>query len=244
MGMPTCVLSEDDVVIIWESAEDVNELADAFSVSLETILKIKSSLLYSHITKDLINGGHNQVKGSPPKLTHEQAVEIITTDTPIGVLAKKFNVSRSAIYAVRSGETWKHLMYLPRKKSKQLRVCPTGRIEDSWVRFTDEQVLEIIEQFPTMSNAELAKKYQVSAATISAIRCGKNYRHLTNGQAFPRSSRPLNSYNKKTKLTEEQVREIKDTDESVSNKELGIKYNVLPSTIWKIRQGINWSYLK
>lgn len=243
MGFPACILSKDDIITIWESTESVNELAQTFGISLETLIRIKDGSLYRNITKDLISG-FQTVRGAPPKLTQSQAISIINSDLPISVLARKFNVKRGVITDLRNGKTWKQLSYLPRKKSKHLRTSPTRKVEDTWVRFTDLQVLEIISQFPIKSNRDLAKIYNVSAATISAIRSGRHYKHLTGGVQQLRCVKSKKECHPATKLTEEQVREIKNMDSSINNGVLGRRYGVLSSTIWKIRHGVSWKDVK
>lgn len=46
-------------------------------------------------------------------------------------------------------------------------------------KLSEKQAKEILTS--TLSNVELAKKFKVSFRTISAIRCGKSWKHLHNG---------------------------------------------------------------
>ena len=59
----------------------------------------------------------------------------------------------------------------------KLKVMPNGE-NCHWSKLTKEEALKIKYHHVLMTNLELAKKYNVSRTTISAIRNNKNWKHI------------------------------------------------------------------
>lgn len=189
MGLPAHTLTEEDVIVIWTTMQSEQELADIYGISVQMVHKIKTGELYRHITKDVVGGGYyvNHNRGQfIPKLTEQQVLEIYNSDKSITEFSIKFNVSPSVIYDVRRGKTWRHLLYLRKKPHRQLRSKKIKGSKNPY-RLTEQDVNHIMTLLPIMRNRDIAKMYQVHPSTISSIRHGKNWKHITQGQKFPKS---------------------------------------------------------
>lgn len=189
MGLPAHTLTEEDVIVIWTTMQSEQELADIYGISIQMVHKIKTGELYRHITKDVISGGYHVSPNRgrfTPKLTEQQVLEIYNSDKSITEFSREFNVSPSVIYDVRRGKTWRHLLYLRKKPHRQLRSRKIKGGKNPY-RLTEQDVRHIMTLLPTMRNRDIAKIYQVCPSTISSIRHGKNWKHITQNQKFPRS---------------------------------------------------------
>lgn len=194
MGLPAHTLTEEDVIVIWTTLQAEKELAEIFGVSVEMIHKIKTGELFRQITKHIIGGhyDHTPNKGRfKAKLTEEQVLQVLRSEKSTSELAKEFNVSFAVIYDIRRGKTWRHLSYLNPTPHRQLRstIIKGGT---NIYRLVESDVHKIIQMLPTMSNKAIAQQYQVNPSTISAIRNGKNWKHITGGKKFPKVKEDLN----------------------------------------------------
>lgn len=97
-----------------------------------------------------------------------------------------------------------------------------------------EQVKEILRKYSDPSNTtrSLAKEYGVSQSAISTIVNSKNWGHIQNDIAGLSASR------RKTKLTETDVRLIRNSD--LTDEELSSKYGITAAAIKRVRNRSQW----
>lgn len=105
------------------------------------------------------------------KLTNEQVRYVRNNPEKLsgGELAKKFNVTPSAITLIQLGKTYKNVGGTVRKKIKlQGEECPQTKL-------TNEQVLYIRLNPLDLTLVQLAEKFNVSDTAIGGIQLGKTY---------------------------------------------------------------------
>lgn len=241
MGLPAKIdLTECDIVTIWESNIPDKQLARTFQVPETVVTLIKDGKLYSKITKDLVKSNPvNLPCFNHRRLTEEQAIYIIkSTETP-KTLSAKLNISTNAIRDIRKGRTWKHLCWIPRAQvsKKLLKEENNGN-----AKLTKEKVLEIISLFPTHSNQTLGKMYGVYPSAISAIRKGQSWRSITGGVKQERSSILKGRKHPNAKVTEELVREIRNS--TLSNGEWAKRTGLKRCSVWSIRHRLCWEHVE
>lgn len=100
-------------------------------------------------------------KSGKSKLTESQVLLILSSSKSSEELAKQFSVVSATISDVINNKTWKHIVRKPRNKKNKL---------------TEDQVKFIRTSLET--GLELAKRFEVAQETISAVRCGKTWKHL------------------------------------------------------------------
>lgn len=104
----------------------------------------------------------------------------------------------------------------------------TGRGETHFkAKLNDKQVLEIFES--NENNSVLADKFSVSKDTISGIKRGKSWRHITG----------IKRIKTKNILKKDQILMIINTNSS--NEELAKRFGVQPKCIKSIREGKRWT---
>jgi transposase len=120
------------------------------------------------VTLGLYNKGE-QVNTA--RLTEELAylaAELLLAGWSTAAVAKEFGVTHSTITKLRKRQTWKHLdIYL-----KDVNVRKSTNVK----KLTDVDIPVIRALFADgLTNAEIAKKYDVAPATIRHIRIGKTW---------------------------------------------------------------------
>lgn len=93
---------------------------------------------------------------------------------------------------------------------------------------TDKEIIAIHDS--DMSTRETAEMYGCSYVTIYRIRSGESYSHLT-GAVNPKSG----GEDKRIKLTDDQVREIRDMEGILSSRKLAEKFGVSHVTVRRIQ---------
>ena len=227
-------LNEHDIVAIWETNENSFVLAELFQVPQKLVDLIKCGKYGSKFTKDLVKS--KKPANNQRKLTEEQLLEIYNSKESTKVLAQRYQVAGGTIRNVRSGRTFKQFNHIP-------KALPTNEVKifgehNGQAVLIESQVKEIIQLFPTHSNAKLAELYAVSVECISSIRKGQSWIYLTGGIKSPRSNGMASHWHPKRKLTAEAAADIRSS--TASNKELAARYGVLPRTIKKVRDGLAW----
>ncbi len=100
-------LTEKQVLSILKDNRKISIIAKEYSVSLQTIYRIKSkdSSRWARITKNI------QVNkdGMNAKLTENQVLEIIKDSRSTRVLGRKYGVCSSVIGNIRKRKTWRHI---------------------------------------------------------------------------------------------------------------------------------------
>lgn len=113
----------------------------------------------------------------PQSVLTEDDVRSIQVEYAAGVgatqrsLAKKYGVTSTTIYGVLTGKTWGHLF-----NPDGPQYSPPRR--NSWKAILTEQGVREI-RASTEPQPVLAARYGVSRQTISAVKCGTIWRHLT-----------------------------------------------------------------
>jgi len=111
---------------------------------------------------------------------------------------------------------------------------------------TENAVREIVvllgENKQTM--AEIARRYSVHPSTISAIRLGKIWGHVTGGMIARGQIYRSGTQHKNAKLTSEKASEIKNLlkNKSITYTEIASAYGVASGTIWNIKSGRAWKH--
>lgn len=230
-------LSENDIMAIWETQGDSFVLAETFQIPQKLVDLIKEGKYGSKYTKDLV-APKQRKKVVQSKLTQTELLEIFNSSDSAKILAARYNVSANTIRNARTGRTWADFKSLPKKST---RFSTHGETHSTSV-LTEVQVKEIIQLFPTHSNAGLAAMYDVSESCISSIRTGVSWTHLTKGQRFKKSNGLRSNKNPNRKLTPEAIQDIWTS--SASNAELAVKYGVKHRAIWSVRAGRTWKNSK
>lgn len=94
-------LTEGQVIEIRSGTASLTDLSEQFGVSPATIYHARSGKNWAHLPNaGGVSKGH---------LTEAQAREIISSDEPRSVLAKRFNVTPDTVTRIRTGKMWRHL---------------------------------------------------------------------------------------------------------------------------------------
>lgn len=126
-----------------------------------------------------------------------------------------------------------------RDKSKKGR-APRG-ITHFNTTLTEEQVREV-KRDPSRFT-DIAKKFNVSFATVQRIKTEETWAHVAAPIVItPRSEHFRGEKHPSAKLTEEQVRAILKSDRP--HTDVAREYNVLASTVFKIRARKTWKHLQ
>lgn len=230
-------LNEHDIVAIWETQGDSFVLAETFQIPQKLVDLIKEGKYGSKYTKDLV-APKQRKKVVQGKLTQAELLEIFNSSDSAKILAARYNVSANTIRNARTGRTWADFKSLPKKST---RFSTHGETHSTSV-LTEVQVKEIIQLFPTHSNAGLATLYDVSESCISSIRTGVSWAHLTKGQRFKKSNGLHSNKNPIRKLSPEAIKDILTSSES--NAKLAVKYGVKHRAIWSVRTNRTWKNSK
>ena len=114
-------------------------------------------------------------------------------------------------------------------------------------RLTEEQIIEIrqIAKFSDRSTwLQFTEKYSITIGSVRAILIGKLWSHLPFEKHEPKSP-PSGSKCRSAKLNEDDVIEIKRIVASgeMNRRNVAFKYNVNPSTIYRIFSGDGWTHV-
>lgn len=122
-------------------------------------------------------------------------------------------------------------------------------------QLTEDQVREIrhLRATTSLTLVEISRRFGVSLRTVSAIATGETWRHLLSTEEAERAKRQLlrlrpefrGEAHHKAKLTEDQVREIRQAYAagSVTFKELGAKYGVATQVVFRIVHRKTWTHV-
>lgn len=104
----------------------------------------------------------------------------------------------------------------------------------------EEQVFEIVQllQESKLTTYEIAARYSVNRATVTSIRMGKCWTHVTGGKI-------INHKRPSEKLNPDKVLEIrKMLNDGIPQKEIASKFGVVDSLISMINRGKIWGWVK
>lgn len=188
-----------------------------------------SDILSKAIYTKQING--NCITEHTVQVIKELYRDTELTDKEVAAIA---DVSTDIAANIRQGKTWKSVFvegFLPNKR-----------------QLSSKDVVEIktIIRDTSLSDVEIAKKFNVSKSTINHIRLGKTWKNIEIDNFYVKK-RKVAKIKRKTlyhKLTENDAVEIKQLlKDKVSPKEISKKFKVSRSTIYDIRLGRTWNHI-
>jgi hypothetical protein len=118
------------------------------------------------------------------RLTEQQVIEIRDSSHPhdtqfCKMAAEKYKVTPSHIRAIITGKKWKYLIEDGSTLIPYLNTNHFGELNPS-AKLTEQEVIQILSFLKQgISGKELAAKYMVTKTTISRIKTGGLWRHLT-----------------------------------------------------------------
>lgn len=184
---------KDDVVReIFLSTETAHAAAKKHGVSPSYVSNIRTRRTRADVTEGLGiapgavgMGGARRSVGDV--LTKENVVEIYTTDTPSTELARKFGVSATHVLRIRQGVKWADFTKdLPQAKYRKsiagIRINADGTFRGRSI--TGEQAIEIF--MSPERGRDIAHRFDITEALVSAIRKRCQWSHLTKGLTQPR----------------------------------------------------------
>lgn len=162
------------------------------------------------------------------KLTQAQADEIrqLAEHTTHDILAIQFGVSRTTISNIVANQTYTNINYSPVSKKAQ-----TGE-NNSKAKFTWDQIRDIREKAKTMRITEIAEEYGVAPTTLGPIVHNKTW--YDPNYVPPGKLQTVGSSSHQSKLTMDQVKEIRAIWRTTTIPLLAQKYGVDSSSISNI----------
>jgi hypothetical protein len=109
---PGAVLTKDQAREIAGSSESANALAARFGITKAVVYQVWRGDTWSDVTKDIQRITYRKracKKSGPRKLREEQVAEIFKSSDFPRSLARRFNVSKQLIWAIKRGRIWKHI---------------------------------------------------------------------------------------------------------------------------------------
>lgn len=179
---------------------------------------------------NLTNGG---ASGGNIKFTVNdvlQIKEMIKKRIPIIDIANKYNVDREVITRLKSGRHWSNVgedvsyIKYPKRTSNKLT--------ENYVR-----EIKIFLKEDKLTQREISEMFNVTPSTIGNIRTGKVWGDIGEDLSHVKLK------NKKEKLTEDKIIEIKHLlkeNKNLTQEEIGRIYGVSKSVINSIRKGKTW----
>lgn len=186
-----------------ESKKKMSESKTGSTFSVESKKKMSDSHRLLHL-------GEN---ASSVKLTNEKVLAVIAMindGVESKIIADKFNVNRSTINRIRTGERWTHITGIKKKNSPPNKLwrsighpmsAKNKEIFTNWSKAFHERTSKIgkdnlviiVQRIQSGERCEaIAKDFGVSRQLISSIKCGRNWSSLTGLQGVP-SRRKLNN---------------------------------------------------
>ena len=241
--------SEADVLDIRQQAHtriSLTELTGKYGTSRAHISRIISGQAWPHVGGPIVPTSGLAVgeRAGMSKLTSTQVVQIRNQYAAGGItqkdLASEHGVSVSTIRKVTNRSSWAHIPGKPVRTPK--RINPTLRgVGNPQAKLTASQAQEIysLAHSRKLSDAELARRYNVARSRTSDIRCGRTWVHVTGHADLP--SGPLVGENHpNSKLTNDRIRAI------YHQAHLGLKsqaqiaedHGIHKSTVSQIKRGV------
>lgn len=109
--------------------------------------------------------------------------------------------------------------------------------------FNTSQIIEIRGKYPQKSTVELAKEYKTSPQVIRSIITGKTWNHIPGCKKLKKYNRALGEKMGRSKLTENQIREIRLKYPQKTGTQLAREYGVGHAMIYNIVKRKNWTHI-
>ena len=197
------------------------QIIDKTGLTFTIINGIRNKETYQYLTKneDIPNIKMNKTYNC--KLTDEQVIEIINminNNFTTKQIVNKFGITEGIIFEIRNKKSYKHI-------TLNMKI-----LEAEYRKFTDEQVLEIINMImdKKFTTKQIADNFNTNEGTILRIKNKETYTHLTKDIDFSK----YKMRDSKCTLTYEQVLKVIEmlknglTTKKISN-ELNISYRIV-----------------
>lgn len=109
--------------------------------------------------------------------------------------------------------------------------------------FKEEQILQIREKYPKFSTVDLAKEYGTSSGVIRNIIIGKTWKNLPGAKDLNYYNRAVGEKMGRSKLTEQQVIQIRESYPLKSGPQLAKEFGVTHCNIYCILNRKNWTHI-
>ena len=161
------LLTEDDIPAIRASEGTHASVAERYGVSVATIRAVRDGRSWKHVP----TGPGDKPGNRKAKVTPGDVAAIRASAEPADALAERYGISVASINNARSGRTWSGVAG---EGVSPPRPAPPK------TKLTEAAVLHIFHSGDPV--ASLMAQYGVSQPTISSIRTGRTWKHVTSPQ--------------------------------------------------------------
>lgn len=159
------------------------------------------------------------------KLTEKQVINIINSKEPCVVLAKKYNLTPTAISKIQLGTNWKRI-------HKRLNTTPRS---SKYKRCLDETIVRAIKNFEVNNFDELAKQYDVDVRYLKSL---QNPKMITAWKHIPvKGYEDIKSIPPVRHRTDRKIVRDIFLNRHISANEMADKYSVSLDVVYSIRSG-------
>lgn len=192
--------------------------------------------------KELSKGDKNPAS----KLTEEQAIELLTTDSTLTYkeAVKKYGVSRACIKDLWQRRSWEHLNY-PKVIHEDEPEYRSGE-NHPLSQLTEEQAIAILTTDKDLTVNECCEKYKVNRIVIEQLRHRTTWKHLDYPAITTKDlNKATGSSNGNSKLDDLKVNLIKRAlEDGRSCCSIGKEFGVSNVSVANIRDGKIWKHVK
>lgn len=110
-------------------------------------------------------------------------------------------------------------------------------------KLTEENVIDIRNEYPKKSTIQLSKEYGVKPSNIRHAIIGKTWKHLPGAKKLNRFNRANGERMGRSKLTEKQVKEIRGKYPSINGPQLAKEYGISHRNVYCIVKHKNWTHI-
>ncbi|WP_154990402.1 GIY-YIG nuclease family protein [Priestia megaterium] len=255
------IINEDVVYQIKELLRDTSlstrEICESLNIKREIVESVYYGSSWSHVQVESFYPGMVRSKKNRKwdsiKLNDETVIkikEMLRDGVRSREISIKLGISANLIAHINRGRIWRHVEvegFVFGKGRK--RITSSGEVKFARTNFslTVEDVIEIkkLIAMEDLTLTEIATMYNVDKTTISRISQEKTYKDVIVEGFSPQKRNSNGNKNGMSKLTMEQVIEIKNMiKEGKKNSEISKVFNVQPNTISRIRTGKRWGHIK
>jgi predicted DNA-binding protein YlxM (UPF0122 family) len=203
------------------------QISNQTGISIPTIKQIKAGKNWKHLSNNIADKRYS-------KLSKEKIIEIYElswkSDLVQQEIADKYNISSDTVHNIKCGIEWSEI---------------TGQVYEKNIHtsseLSEETVMKIYNDSwnSDLTEKEIGDKYNTSSATVNRIKNGRVWANVT-GHKENAEKLPIHLC---TTLSKENVLDIYDLswNSTLSQREIGKKYNIKQSTVNDIKTGRTWS---
>ncbi|MED3882805.1 GIY-YIG nuclease family protein [Priestia megaterium] len=254
-------INEDVAYQIKELLRDTSlctrEICESLNIKREVVESVYYGSAWSHVEVEnfyprMVRSKENR-KWDSIKLNDETVIkikEMLRDGVKSKDISIKLGISANLIAHINVGRIWRHLEVEGFVFSKgRKRTTPSGEVKFVRTNFslTVDDVIAIkkLIVIGDITLTEIATIYDVDKTTISRISQEKTYKDVIVEGFSLQKRNSKGDKNGMSKLTVEQVIEIKKMiKEGRKNSEISKIFNVQPNTISRIRTGKRWSHIR